>query len=58
MHVKPLAYSLAPTRQPVTLFNLEPKMVIFEKFSSKRNSGIQSFKPNPNHFMLGLFHPG
>lgn len=58
MHGKHLAPSLAPSRQPITIFNLKPKMVIFEEFNSKKNSSIQSFKPNPNHFMLGLFHPG
>lgn len=63
MHAKHLAQSLAPSRQPIYLyihifFYLEPKIVLFEEFGSKENSGIQSFKPNPNHFMLGLVHHG
>lgn len=51
MHIKYLAQSLAPSTEPIIFFfYLESKMIIFEE-----KLGIQSFKPNPNHFRL--FHP-
>ena len=57
MYAEHLAQRLVPNRKYL-FFHIEQKMVIFEEVGSKRNSSIQSFKPNLNHFMLGLFHPG